>query len=118
MMRKEPEDFSHFLMLFDTSSSTAQTTKLNITVANLQNGNLASKLIQKLPNADTAYLTAADAKQLLVESATKIIVNSFTDNQVVDANSQEKIMNIVQNLLIAGQTAISSQSSTMWNSVF
>jgi len=100
------------------SSSTSQTTKLDINVANLQNGQMASKLIQTLPNADTAYLTASDAKQLLVESSTKIIINSFTDKQVVDANSQEQIMNILQNLLIAGQTAISSQSSNMWNSVF
>ena len=118
LMKTQPEDFSHFLMLFDMSSSTAQTTKLDINVANLQNGNLASKLIQKLPKVETAYLTADDTKQLLVESATKIIINSFTDRQVVDANSQEQIMNIVRNLLIAGQAAITSQSSTMWNSVF
>jgi hypothetical protein len=118
MMKSAPADFSHFLMLFDMSSSTSQTTKLDINVSNLQNGNLASKLIQTLPNVDTVYLTAEDSKQLLVESATKIIINSFTDKQVVEVSSQEQIMNIVQNLLIAGQAAISSQSNSMWNSVF
>ena len=117
MMKTEPEDFSHFLMLFSMSSSTAQTTTLDINVDNLQNGNLASKLIQTLPNTETAYLTAADTQQLLVESSTKIIVNSFTDKQVVDPNSQQTIVNILQNLLIAGQTTMNSLSSTAWNSV-
>ena len=118
VMRTRPEEFHHFKLLFSMSSQSTQTKQTVIRIQSVVNGNMVSKLLQKYQNEKEVLLTAQDEKQLLSETMTNVLIESFDDSDVISQSSETQIYKILQDMLVSSRTTIKDQSSTMWNSVF
>ena len=117
-MRLNPDQFSHLQLHFRMASVESQTRQTKIHVGNIVTGDMATKLLQRIPEGDFVLLTAEDEKRLISESATNIFIETFDDSDVVAPNSQAHIYNQLRELLVASRTAIKEQSDKMWDSVF
>jgi hypothetical protein len=118
-MRLNPDQFSHLQLQFSMASVKSQTRETKIRVGNIVTGDLASNLLQRMPEGDFVLLKAEDEKRLISESATNIFIETFEDSDVVVApNSQQQISNHLKELLVASRLTIKEQSDKMWDSVF
>jgi len=117
-MRLNPEQFSHLQLQFSMASVKSQTLETKIHVRNIMTGDMASKLLQRLPAGDFVLLTAEDEKRLVSESATNIFMETFDDSDVVTPKSQQQINNQLKELLVSSRMTIKEQSDKMWDSVF
>ena len=117
-MRLNPQQFSHLQLQFSMASVKSQTRQTKIRIGNIVTGDLASKLLQRMPEVDFVLLKAEDEKRLISESATNIVIETFDDSDVVAPNSQAQISNQLKEMLISSRTIIKEQSDEMWDSVF
>ena len=120
-MRQSASQFSDFQILFSLASQSSQTKQTVILVESILEGGMGSKLNQKMPpGTEFALVTAEDEQQLLQESATNILIDTFDDStDVVSSNSEAQIYKFLKNLLTSSRTTIDKQSdSRIWNSVF
>ena len=120
-MHQNANQFSDFQILFSLASQSSQTKQTVIRIENILQGNMASKLNQRMPpGTEFALVTAEDEQQLLQESATNILIDTFDDStDVVSSNSEAQIYKFLKNLLTSSRTTIDKQSdSRIWNSVF
>ena len=116
-MRLNPDQFSHLHLQFSMASVKSQTRETKIRVGNIVTGDMASKLLQRMPEGDV-LLKAEDEKRLVSESATNIFIETFDDSDVVPPNSQQQINNQLKELLVSSRMIIKEQSDKMWDSVF
>jgi len=116
-MRLNPDQFSHLQLYFRMASVKSQTRETKIRVMNIVTGDMASKLLQRMPEGDV-LLKVEDEKRLVSESATNIFIETFEDTDVVPPNSQQQINNQLKELLVSSRMTIKEQSDKMWDSVF
>ena len=119
-MKWNADQFSDLRLLFSVSNQKTKTRSTVIRVENILAGQMASTLLQRLPDAESAFLTAKDEKRLLTESTTNILIDTFDDSDdVISPNSEAQIYQLLRdNLLAPSRTIIKEQSDTMWESVF
>ena len=119
-MKWNADQFSDLRLLFSVSNQKTKTRSTVIRVENILAGQMASTLLQRLPDAESAFLTAKDEKRLLTESTTNILIDTFDDSDdVISPNSEAQIYQLLRdNLLAPSRTIIKEQSDKMWESVF
>ncbi len=84
---------------------------------NITSGKLFGKLEQQCPTKDHVFLTADDAKILLSESVNNVLVESFSDNEVVSAGLETPIYSILEKMMVASKE-MSDGDGEKWDSVF
>ena len=119
-MKWNADQFSDLRLLFSVSNQKTKTRSTVIRVENILAGQMASTLLQRLPDAESAFLTAKDEKRLLTESTTNILIDTMVDSDdVISPNSEAQIYQLLRNNLLApSRTIIKEQSDKMWESVF
>jgi len=120
-MRQNPEHFSSFRLLFSVSSQRTRTKEIKIQVESILSGRMTSKLIQRMPNVEFAFLTADDENELLTESSTAVLIDSIDNSDsVVSSDSETEIYKFLKEALIdpSRTIIITNQSDRMWESVF
>ena len=113
--------FSDFQILFSLTKQSSQTKQTIIRVESILEGSMASKLNQRTtPGTESVLVSAKDEQQLLLESATNILIDTFDDStDVVASNSEAQIYKFLQNLIQSSRVNINKQSdSRIWDSVF
>jgi len=84
---------------------------------NVTSGKLYGKLEQRYLADEYVYLTAEDAKNLLSESVNNVLVESFSDNEVVSAGLETPIYSILEKMMVASKEMIDGDGKK-WDSVF
>jgi len=84
---------------------------------NITSGKLFGKLEQRYPTAEYVYLTAEDAKNLLSESVNNVLVESFSDNEVVSAGLEAPIYSILEKMMVSAKETIEGDGGK-WDFVF
>ena len=117
-MRDNPMQFSDLRMLFSLASEKSQSLKTVIRVESILSGNIASKLNQQMTGLDFALITAADEQKLISESATNIMIESFSDSDLVTPQTEAQISNFLKDhLLLPSKTVIKDAKDKLWDSV-
>ncbi|KAI9554810.1 hypothetical protein GHT06_020087 [Daphnia sinensis] len=119
LFKTSPEQLnSVFNIKFSLSNKTLNSKEIVISIESVVNGKMFSKLNQKFSKSNEIYLTADDAKALLVESVDNVILESFSDSDVVSSTSEEEIYRILERMMTSGKEIVTAQKAHMWNSVF
>jgi len=84
---------------------------------NITSGKLFGKLEQRYPVAEYVYLTAEDTKNLLSESVNNVLVESFSDNEVVSAGLEAPIYSILEKMMVSAKETIEGIGDK-WDFVF
>lgn len=117
-MRQEPKMFLTLRLLLTVQAHASQTKEIKISVESIRNGDMASKLIQKMEGKDYA-LTAKDEQQFFSESSTKIIKSSISDSSVISDGSQNEMLDFLKtNLLQPSRITIKEIGDKNWDSVY
>lgn len=117
-MRDNPMHFSDLRMLFSLASEKSHSLKTVIRVESILSGNIASKLNQRMANLDFALITAADEQKLISESATNIMIESFSDSDLVTPQTEAQINNFLRDhLLLPSKIIIKDAKDKLWESV-
>lgn len=119
LLKSEPQQFEAvFKIKFNVATRKTQQKETAISVENVVSGDLFTRLDQRFPHAKEVYLTAEDTKKLLSESANKVVVQSFTENDVIVDGSEAAIAKILEAMMVSGSRRVDSESAAMWDSVF
>lgn len=118
-IKEDPEQFaSYFRIKFNLTSRASRKKETIIRMENITSGRLFTKLNQRFPQSDQVLLTSEDMKTLLSETVNNVLVESFSDSEVVSAGSELPIYTILEKMLLTAQEKLTVDSGAMWNSVF
>lgn len=118
-MRTNPaEQFSHFNLKFALASQKSERRETVIKIDNVSSGKMMTELNQRFPGTKEVLLTAEDQSQLIMETATNVIMETFDESSVISENSEKRIYDILDSLMVMSQETITAQSAKMWDSVF
>ena len=118
-MKTNPNQFSDFQLKFRLDSEKSQTKQTIIKLESLLSGRIASQLKQQMKGKEFAFLNAKDAQELLQESATNILIDTFDDSDIASSDSRLEIYKFLQkNLIEPGKKVIKDASDKLWGSVF
>jgi hypothetical protein len=114
-MKQRPGQFANLRLSFSLSSQKSNRRETVIRIDSIVSGSMFTRLQQKHPEADSVLLTAEDTKQLLSESATNVLADTFDDNEIA---SESALYGILEKLIVSAKETITKDSSSMWDSVF
>ena len=114
-MTQRPDQFANLRLSFSLSSQKSNRRETVIRIDSIVSGFMFTRLQQKYPEADSVLLTAEDTKQLLSESATNVLADTFDDNEIA---SESALYGILEKLIVSAKETITKDSSSMWDSVF
>lgn len=119
-MRDKPADFAEFQLVFTLDSQKASTRMTSIRVETVASGELMTRLLQAPASTrgDIVYLTTNDAKRLVSEMASNILVDSFDDSEIVSPQSTNVIEEKVRQMLGVSWTTVNREKGNIWGSVF
>ena len=117
-MRISPRQFEHFRILFGLASQTSQTKETTIGIDNVVSGPIMTKLLQRFGESPEIFLAANDEKKLLSELASKILMETFDESDVVSLNSKSETYNNFKDLLIPFRTIVKKQNDKLWDFVY
>ena len=117
-MRQHPQEFSDLLVVFGIEAQTVRKVETVINIENIVSGNLSTKLLQTFPEAEEVYLKADDANELLTESATRVMIQTFSNQVDGIISPQKDIFDLLKNLLITSNEVIMSENDQRWKLVF
>ncbi len=119
-MRETPVMFHSLELEYIINGQSSARRRISVSGQTLMGGQLMTEL-ENMAGADSSgerYVTSADLKAIVSESATNVVASVITDADYVDTGDEVSVKNLLERVLGRDEVAAEDFEPRMWSSVF